>query len=350
MSSVAHSDSIAELSKALILFHQKCPKIPKASRNPFLKSKYADLSTILDIVQPVLNECELVVSQHPTPDYGLTTIISHSSGEWMRSEYKMQPLESVVEKGRGDSPAVKAVTPQSIGVIITYQRRYALGAILALNIDDDNDGQQDTGAASSGKETKPAAPQKSVKELMEEAAAKTNGAKVDDPAKSETKTESNQGGEQPDGDSTAEQRAMLKELFEKLNITPEQQSTILAKRGLQVIRSLSFVQASEIIDALKAKLPSLADDDKGQSLEDRHAAANNEPCSDQQVSDIKAAVSEWEQHQPGVTATFVAKLNGAGFPKIASLTFDQARSLLADIEMRNIENFFGSIGQTAKAG
>lgn len=340
MSSVAHSESIAKLSQALIQFHQKCPKIPKASRNPFLKSKYADLSTILDLVQPVLNECQLVVSQHPTPDYGLTTIISHASGEWMRSEYKMQPLESVVEKSRGDAPAVKAVTPQSIGVIITYQRRYALGAILALNIDDDNDGHQDTASTNGKPETKAAAPQKTPQELMAEAAAKATGAaEVKPEAKAES---SDQGGEQlADGDSTPKQREQIKSLFEQLDITPEQQKTILAKRGLQVVRSLSFDQAAEIITALTAKLPSLADE--GQSLADRHAAATNEPCSDQQVADIKAAITEWEQSQPGVTEKFVAKLNGAGFQKIASLTFDQARKLLADIEMKNIENFFASV-------
>ena len=32
--------------------------------------------------------------------------------------------------------------PQGLGSVITYQRRYALGAILGLNIDDDDDGNR----------------------------------------------------------------------------------------------------------------------------------------------------------------------------------------------------------------
>ena len=32
--------------------------------------------------------------------------------------------------------------PQGAGSVITYQRRYALGAILGLNIDEDNDGNE----------------------------------------------------------------------------------------------------------------------------------------------------------------------------------------------------------------
>jgi hypothetical protein len=348
-SSIQTSPSIAALSTALIKFHSLVPKIPKSCRNPFLKSKYADLSTILDIVQPVLNECELVIMQHPTADYGLTTILSHSSGEWVSSQYQMQPTEQTVEKAQNGQPAVKGITPQSIGSVITYQRRYAIGAILSLNIDDDTDGH----VPGLEHDEKPAAtePKKSPQELMAEAAAReaakeqAAAAPPQEPASAAPSAPSsatvNQG--ESDGDSTQVQRDRILQLYTLLNITPEQQLAILAKRGLSVLRSLSSAQAVEIINALEKKLG-------GQNIEGRHQMRGDEPCTDTQVQAIKSALETWEQSEPGATERFVASLNGAGFAKIADLTHDQARSLLADIEAKNIANFFGSQLQTASGG
>ena len=165
---VTQSESIAKLTQALIKFHRSAPKIPKSSRNPFLKSNYADLSTILDLVQPVLNDCDLTVMQFPVGEHELTTTIAHESGEWMSSTYKMQPLESVVDKDQ----KLRAITPQSIGSVITYQRRYALGALLCLNIDDDNDGNPTSGQVTAEQ----AAPKKTAQQLMAEAAAAANAA------------------------------------------------------------------------------------------------------------------------------------------------------------------------------
>lgn len=377
---VRMSESIAEISKALIAFHRQCPKIPKLSRNPFLKSKYADLSTILEVVQPILNECDLVVQQHPTANFGLTTIVSHSSGEWISSEYPMQPLEAIVEKASGDKPASKAITPQSIGTVITYQRRYALGAILALNIDDDNDGHVEPTAS-----TAPAGPKKTAQELMAEAAAKVAGdsdgqpgsvvvsqrvetAGGETPAAAEAPSLADQpnvafaNGEAkaPDEESTPEQRDRLKDLFAGLDIDTDGQAVILRKRGLSSIRSLSYGQANEIIGKLEpllmAKLSADADavneatsgggaDESGQMI-----GRNDGPSTAEQVTKIKASLVELEQTKPGSTADCVARLNGAGFAKFAELNFDQASRLQASIEAQSISDFFEGVLATASAG
>jgi hypothetical protein len=349
--SIQSSPSIAELSKALISFHRRVPKIPKSCRNPFLKSRYADLSTILDIVQPVLNDCELVIQQHPTSDFGLTTILSHSSGEWMSSEYRMMPSESVIEKAKDGAPAVKGITPQSIGSVITYQRRYAIGAILSLNIDDDTDGHQpgDVDGVASGN-IKPAVPQKSVAELMAEAAAKVDVAEPStpptvlaaepSPSLAPTLVESTTS---QDGDSTSEQRARIEQLYQLLNVSPEQQIAILAKRGLSVLRSLTSEQAAAIIAGLEKKLPTLDDQGTGKSLSGVHEHRTDGPCSDDQVTAIKKALVEWEQSQEGVTAAFIQAMNSAGFAKMKDMSFGQARSELANIEVKNIANFFSAV-------
>lgn len=124
------SESIQNLAKALCLFHVKVEKIKKDAANPFFKSKYASLSNILDSINLPLSESGLTFSQLPTGENGLTTILLHAeSGEFILSEYTMKPVKD---------------DPQGRGSVISYQRRYALAAILGLNIDEDDDGNAAT--------------------------------------------------------------------------------------------------------------------------------------------------------------------------------------------------------------
>ena len=126
---MTHSESIKAIAKALGLFHVKIEKIKKENTNPFFHSKYASLSTILNAIDIPLTETGLVFSQLPDGVNGLTTILIHAeSGEYFESTYTM--------------PVAKQNDPQAVGSAITYARRYALGAILGLNIDDDDDGNK----------------------------------------------------------------------------------------------------------------------------------------------------------------------------------------------------------------
>lgn len=118
------SESIKNLSKALTTFHLKVDKIKKDAKNPFFKSSYASLSNILDAINEPLIECGLTISQFPTGENGLTTILMHESGEFISAEYQMRPVKD---------------DPQGRGSAITYQRRYAIASVLSLNIDDDDD-------------------------------------------------------------------------------------------------------------------------------------------------------------------------------------------------------------------
>jgi hypothetical protein len=113
-----------QITTALIAFQKQIGKIKKDSKNPFFKSSYASLPNILDTVNPVLVECDLAIVQMPTGDGQLKTILAHTSGECIESEFDMKIVKS---------------DPQALGSAITYARRYAIGAILNLNIDDDDD-------------------------------------------------------------------------------------------------------------------------------------------------------------------------------------------------------------------
>lgn len=121
------SETITELAKSLVEFHKEVGKIIKTDNNPFFKSKYASLATILDVILEPLTKQGLVIIQFPTEQYKLTTRLQHVSGEFMEDTYEMQPTKH---------------SPQDAGSVITYQRRYAIGAILNLNIDEDDDGNK----------------------------------------------------------------------------------------------------------------------------------------------------------------------------------------------------------------
>lgn len=125
------SESIQNLAKALLKFQAMAIKVGKEASNPFFKSKYASLSNILDTIAKPLSDCGLSFTQMPDGK-NLTTLLIHAeSGEWIESTYEM--------------PIAKPNDPQAVGSAITYARRYAIGATLGLNIDDDDDGNKAAG-------------------------------------------------------------------------------------------------------------------------------------------------------------------------------------------------------------
>jgi hypothetical protein len=122
------SQSIKNIAEALFLFDSEMAKISKSATNPFFKNKYAPLPEILDAIKDPLAKSGLTVKQFPEGEHSMTTLILHpSSGEWISSNYVMRPTKD---------------DPQGEGSRITYQRRYALGACLGLNIDEDDDGNK----------------------------------------------------------------------------------------------------------------------------------------------------------------------------------------------------------------
>lgn len=125
------STTITAMASALMSFSKKIDKIKRDTTNPFFKSQYASLSTIQDEIQLPLAEAGLIYTQHPENGGSLTTLLIHAeSGEFLQSSYDMHLLKS---------------DPQSLGSAITYAKRYALVAILGLNIDDDDDGNHASG-------------------------------------------------------------------------------------------------------------------------------------------------------------------------------------------------------------
>ena len=118
------SEKITNLTKALFEFQGKVTSVKKSAKNPHFKSNYADLSSILEVITPALQECGLFVTQHPHDDVLVTTVYHAETGEYMQSEQVLRMKD--------------ANNPQQQGSAITYARRYALAAIFNLNQEDDD--------------------------------------------------------------------------------------------------------------------------------------------------------------------------------------------------------------------
>lgn len=131
------SESIKNLAEALSKAQSEFKAVPFNAVNGFLKNKYADLGAIIESTKPVLTSNGLSVSQFPISvdeKIGVTTILMHSSGEWIENTISMS-----VGEERGKSAA------QAAGSIITYLRRYSLASALGIYSDEDDDGQPATG-------------------------------------------------------------------------------------------------------------------------------------------------------------------------------------------------------------
>jgi hypothetical protein len=133
------SDSIKELASALNKAQADMSGAKKGSKNPFFKSSYADLNSVVDAVRIPFSENGLSYSQFPIfrdGFVGVETILMHESGEFMSSELLL--------------PMTKQ-DPQAAGSAITYARRYSLQAIAGIPAEDD-DGNS---ASQSTKKTEP---------------------------------------------------------------------------------------------------------------------------------------------------------------------------------------------------
>ena len=134
------SESITNISKALVAFGQSMPKVPKDKVNPHFKSKYASLSIMIEKATPILAANKLVIVQQIDGD-ALTTTLLHESGEYITATATM--------------PCSNPTNPQAMGSAITYARRYAYGSILSLDIDDDDDANAATVAPKQVPQPKP---------------------------------------------------------------------------------------------------------------------------------------------------------------------------------------------------
>ncbi|MGX4600281.1 ERF family protein [Faecalimicrobium sp. JNUCC 81] len=118
-----------KLYKSFIEFQKEFKGMTPDATNPFFKSNYITLDGILEVTRPLLVKNGLAIMQNAFSDNDgnmcLKTILLHESGESLETEImKMKPQKD---------------DAQQRGSIITYMKRYQLGALLGIceSVDDD---------------------------------------------------------------------------------------------------------------------------------------------------------------------------------------------------------------------
>ena len=126
------SESIIEINKALVGFHNDIKQPLKDKANPFFKSKYVPLENIAEVIDEVAPKHGLAYLQEAfTTDTGQTGVVTrlvHESGEF----YQTEPLVLNADKNNA----------QGQGSVITYARRYQLASLFGITSDEDDDGNK----------------------------------------------------------------------------------------------------------------------------------------------------------------------------------------------------------------
>jgi hypothetical protein len=104
---------------------------PQGGEGGARQFRYAPLSSGLEIVRKALGQHEIATVQTTVIDpatgiVNLTTMLAHSSGEWIASDWPVCPI-------------AETARPHRMGAALTYARRYALFTLVGVAGEDDLD-------------------------------------------------------------------------------------------------------------------------------------------------------------------------------------------------------------------
>ena len=121
------SESIIKLAEAFAKAQAKITGAVKDKANPFFKSSYATLESVVDTIRPVaaLHGLSFIQVSHDIANSSaIETIILHESGEWLSTGIVSVPVS------KNDA--------QGFGSALTYARRYSLSAAFGVAPEDDD--------------------------------------------------------------------------------------------------------------------------------------------------------------------------------------------------------------------
>src|SRR6516225_7455245 len=239
--------------------------------------RYAPLSDGLNIIRKTLGQHEIATLQSTLVDEAaglirLKTVLAHSSGEWISSDWPVCPLEDLA-------------SPKRMGAALTYARRYALFALVGIAGEDDLD-----------------APDLHVAETVDARGAH---------AVSHRRTRPNDGngrfGQKPSAKPRAEpspvigdsglRRKLSAVLRDQLlrhvgNLSSAEGAAVWARRILPAKNTLHEADARQVEEAFQAKLTAINGRSNDASGSDRH----DEPQSQPTHGDVAPATSAAASH------------------------------------------------------
>jgi ERF superfamily protein len=264
------SDTIATIAAALAKAQVELTNPEKSLvatiRSPFPREadrtfRYAPLSSGLDIVRKSLGRHEIATIQSTEIDkeaglLRLTTILAHSSGEWVSSEWPVCQISDIA-------------SAQRMGAALTYARRYALFTLVGIAGEDDLDAP-DLGGAPTGAAELPG-PRDDRKRANGQAAAAQPG--------------------RPFGNSAArtvlgaQLSASLREsLIEQLAaINSADDAAAWAHRNLPAKNTLTAADAKIVEERFQARLSKISDEEASEGSTRRSTADDGPPAGPDQV-------------------------------------------------------------------
>ena len=199
--------------------------------------RYAPLSSGLEIVRKALGQHEIATLQTTAIDQtagivNLTTVLAHSSGEWIASDW---PVCAISE----------TATPHRMGAALTYARRYALFTLVGIAGEDDIDAPDLKAPMPPASAAAKPAPSKHGRH---ERRSKHSGPSVAKVISNPTKPILS-----PEASAT-----LRNQLVEELRaIASSDDAAIWAHRILGAKNSLTEADARQVEDAFQAKLATL---------------------------------------------------------------------------------------------
>lgn len=124
------ASEMKNLYKALAKFRQQLKQPVKDGANPYFKSTYVTLDGVIKAVDTALEGTGLSYIQEAATSDGLPavrTVLFHEDGGTMASGWLSLPLKN-------------GATPQDVGSLLTYAKRYQLAAFFGVSSDVDDDG------------------------------------------------------------------------------------------------------------------------------------------------------------------------------------------------------------------
>ncbi|WP_239700250.1 ERF family protein [Mammaliicoccus sp. D-M17] len=150
------SESIVEISKAMAKFQSEVKQPFKDAKNPFFKSKYVPLESVVESITSIAPQHGISFVQWASNDdtgrVGVSTMIMHTSGEYI----EFDPVYMNADKN----------TAQGAGALISYLKRYSLSAVFGITSDQDDDGNQASGNTNKPKQQPKAKPEQ-IKDLQD---------------------------------------------------------------------------------------------------------------------------------------------------------------------------------------
>ena len=110
------------INEKLFNLQQEIGTISKDAKNPFYKSRYFDINSLIKQLQPLLNKHRLLLLQPIEEDIVYSKLICVDGTGATISGLKLPEIND----------------PQKLGSCITYYRRYTLASLLGLQAEDDD--------------------------------------------------------------------------------------------------------------------------------------------------------------------------------------------------------------------